>query len=154
MKAWNLGYEKAKTKAKEIYSEIGHVPCPAFGGELVAFTGVGFNHLVRKGRIPRPRNEQKRRFVLIPYVENIIRNPTAVILYERRETKYVSDRHGEKILIKSVADFWTFVECIGGCTIKVVIRQLETGGPKHFFSVMGGVVKLDKRKQATKKPLK
>jgi len=154
MKMWNLGYRKSKEKAKNIYSKIGHIPSPAFGGELVAFTNVGFNHLVRKGRIPRPKNEQKRRFSLIPHVETIIRNPKAVILYQRRETKYITNRHGEKTLVRSVADSWTFVETIDGRVVKVVIRQLSTGGPKHFLSVMGDVVKIKRKPLKTKRPRK
>jgi len=46
MKTWGLGYEKSKHKAKRIYAKIGRVPSPALGGELVAFTSAGFNHLV------------------------------------------------------------------------------------------------------------
>src|SRR3989338_8598150 len=131
MKMWNLVYRKSKEKAKNIYSKIGHIPSPAFGGELVAFTNVGFNHLVRKGRIPRPKNEQKRRFPLIPHIEKIIRNPKATIQYERRETRNVVNRHGDKITIQSVADFWTFAERINGCEIKVVIREIVGKIGKH-----------------------
>lgn len=141
MKAWNLGYEKAKQKAKAIYAKIGHIPCPAFRGEIVAFTSEGFSHLLRKGRVPRTRSEQKRRFHLISYVGQIIKNPRAVILYERRETKTIANRHGDNITVRSIADFWTFVETINRCRIKVVVRQLREKGTKHFFSVMGDFIK-------------
>ncbi len=144
MKTWGLGYKKAKQKAKQIYSAIGHIPCPALGDEIIAFTGVGFSHLVRKGRMPRTRNEQKKRFVLIPYIEKMIQNPRAVIEYRRTEEKILINRHGEQILIASVAEFWTFVEQIDDCGVKVVIRKLSTGGPKHFFSVMGDNVEIDR----------
>ena len=65
MKTWKFGYEKSKKKAKKIYSKIGRVTCPALGDDSVAFNSKGFNHLVRKGRIPRKKNKQKRRFVLL-----------------------------------------------------------------------------------------
>ena len=150
MKTWALGYAKAKQKAKEIYSAIGHVPCAALGNELVAFTGIGFNHLVRKGRVPRTRNDQKKRFALVPYIEMMTKNPRAVIEYRRVEEKIVVDRHGEKMLVASVAEFWTFVEHIEGCEVKVVIRQLDTGGPKHFFSVMADNVEIDNKAKVHK----
>jgi hypothetical protein len=137
MKAWKLGYEKAKAKAKAIYVAIGHIPCPALGGGLIAFTSIGFNHLVRKGRNPRPRNEQKRRFVLLSHVETIVQNPRATIEYRQEVKKVWVNRHGERLLVESTAEFWTFVERVGDCMVKVVVRQLGTGGPKHFFSVMG-----------------
>jgi len=151
MKAWKLGYEKAKQKAKAIYSAIGHVPSDALDGEIVAFTSTGFNHLVRKGRNPRTRNEQKKRFVLVQYVEAMVKNPRAVIEYRQTIEKIEVNRHGETALIESVAEFWTFVEEIDDCTVKVVVRQLNTGGPKHFFSVMGDNVDIDKRVSKNKK---
>src|SRR3990167_3052443 len=103
IKTWGVGYEKSKKKAKKIYTRIGRIPSPALNGEYVAFTSAGFSHLVRKGRIPRTRNEQKRRFVLLPYAESIIKNPKAVILYRSNEVKYYADRHGEKVLMTKTA---------------------------------------------------
>lgn len=154
MKAWSLGYEKAKEKAKKIYSRIGHVKCPALQGR-VSFSRLGFNHLIRKGRIPRTKNEQKRRFVLLPYVENIVKNPTATIQYRKEKIKEKANRHGKKVLIESVAHFWTFIETIRDCTVKVVIRQLNNGN-KHFFSVMGDNIQIAgyRKKTAPSKTLK
>ncbi len=157
MRTWPLGYEKSKQKAKALYSKIGRVQSPALNDEQVSFTNEGFNHLLRKGRIPRPKNEQKRRFVLTPYIEKIIRNPKANIRYERRNTRIIINRHGEKILVQSIADFWVFTEKIDDCIIKVVIRQLNPNGFKHFMSVMGNNVQIDKKarnKFESKKPRK
>jgi len=152
MTAWSLGYRKSKEKAKRIYSKIGHIKSPALGDELVAFASAGFNHLVRKGRIPRTKSEQKRRFALIPYVEKIIKNPKAKILYERRETKVIRNKHGDKELVQSVASFWTFVEKVDDRIIKVVVRQLDTGAPRHFLSVMEDMIKRKKVNKKIKKP--
>lgn len=129
-------YEQLKLKAKKVYSKIGRIASPALNDEYVAFTNIGFTHLIRKGRNPRPRNEQAGRFLLIPYAEQIIKNPKAIILYRSSETKYYINRHGQKILTTSTAHFWTFVESIKGVKIKIVIRQLNKG-QKHFFSIMG-----------------
>lgn len=141
MDAQKLGYEKAKKQAKQLYSKIGQIKCPALGNEYVFFTSAGFGHILRKGRIPRTRNEQKRRFTLLPHVENIIKNPTAKIVYRKLDIKEKVNRHGEKILMKSVAYFWTFEERIDDCFVKVVIRQLANKD-KHFFSVMGDNVRI------------
>ena len=144
MDAQKLGYEKAKQQAKQIYSKIGRIKCPALGDEYVFFASAGFDHILRKGRIPRTRNEQKRRFTLIPYAENIIKNPTAKMTYRKLDVKEKINRHGEKILIESVAHFWTFEEKINDCIVKIVVRQLENKN-KHFFSVMGDNIKIIKR---------
>ncbi len=141
MDAQKLGYERAKQQAKQLYSKIGRIKCPALGDEYVFFTSAGFNHILRKGRIPRTRNEQKRRFTLLPYVENIIKNPTTKITYRKTKIKEKSNRHGEKVLIESVAHFWRFKEKVDDCVVRVEIRQLENKD-KHFFSVMGDNVKI------------
>ena len=143
MNTGKLGYQKAKEEAKKIYSEIGGVKCPALGDEYVFFNSFGFNHIIRKGRIPRTRNEQKRRFALLPFVEVIIKNPKAIIIYRKETIKEKINRHGEKVLMESTAHFWAFVEKIEDCNIKVVVRQIEKGN-KHFFSVMGDNIKISK----------
>ncbi len=145
LKTWGISYKKSKEKAKEIYSKIGRIQCPALNGDYISFNSLGFNHLIRKGRIPRPRNEQKKRFALLFYVEKIIKNPTASIEYKRKETKYYVNRYGSRILITSEADFWTFREKVQDCTIKIVIRQINKGikkGDKHFFSIMGDDIEI------------
>jgi len=152
MKAWSLGYEKSKKKAKKLYSGIGTVVCPALGDQTIAFTSKGFRHLIRKGRIARPRNEQKRRFVLLPFAEKILKNPHASIEFRQKEIKYKVNRHGEKILMTSNAKFWTFSEQVKDCTVKIVIMQIEDK-QKQFISIMGDNVKIDKRRK-NKKPRK
>ena len=151
MRTWKLGYEKAKKKALETYSSIGILQCPALGGEAVHFTRIGFSHLVRKGKNPRTRTEQKKRFVLVQHVTKILSNPDVAIEYRKEERVILVDRRGEKIVATSVAEFWTCVEKIEDCTVKVVVRQLDTGGPKHFFSVMGDNVTVTSGKPRNKK---
>lgn len=72
-------YKQLKLKAKKDYSKIGRISSPALNNEYVAFTNKGFTHLIRKGRNPRPRSEQAKRFLLIPYAEQIIKNPNLVL---------------------------------------------------------------------------
>ncbi len=145
-------YGQLKLKAKKNYSKIGRIPSPALNDEYVAFTNKGFTHLIRKGRNPRPRSEQVRRFLLIPYAEQIIKNPKATILYRSSETKYYVNRYGQKILTTSTAHFWTFVENSDNGTIKVVIRQLNQG-QKHFFSIMENKANRGKKRRRNKKSL-
>jgi hypothetical protein len=152
MKTWNLGYEKSKQRAKKYYSKIGTIRCPALGDSYVSFSRTGFNHIIRKGRIPRTRNEQKRRFVLLKYVEDIIKNPKAFIIYRKETIKEKVNRHGEKILIESTAHFWTLVDKIEDCNIKVVIMQ-RNNGDKKFFSVMGDQVKINNKRKKKQKIL-
>ena len=149
MKTWNFGYEKSKKLAKKIYSKIGRIPCPVFPDELISFTSDGFNHLIRKGRIPRTKNEQKRRFALVPYIEEIIKNPQ-IITFRKTEEKYTVNRHGKNIKITSVANFWTFHNKIKDCNIKIVIRQIQNG-QKQFQSIMSDDIKIRRGKKLKNK---
>lgn len=130
-----MGYFEIKLQAKVLYSKIGRVISPALGNDFVYFNRLGFSHLLRKGHIPRPKSEQKRRLKLLRYAESIVKNPKAKIYYRQTEEKYIINRHGQKILTNSIAKFWTFVEKIEGKEIKLVIRQLGDGN-KHFLSIM------------------
>jgi len=135
----NSSYSKAKDVAKNEYSKIGNVHCTALDNDLVSFTRIGFNHLVQRGHKPRPKSEQKKRFALIKYAEQIIANPRAEILFEQRSMKVMVNRHGNKQIVNSKAEFWTFISTIKGCKIKVVIRSIDNK-QKHFFSIMGDKV--------------
>jgi hypothetical protein len=133
---WPLGYEKTKAKALGIYRRIGAIPAPAFNGELVFFTRIGFDHLtLAKGRKLRSKNEQKRRFRLLVYAEQILKNPKAIILYRGQEVKYKINRHGQEILLTGTGKFWTFTESIEGTRIKLVVGQIGDQ-KKQFISIM------------------
>ena len=133
---WRLGYDKSKEKAKDIYARLGHIKCPALGDKEVAFSRIGFNHLIRKGRVLRTRSEQKRRFVLIEYIKQIILDPNATILFRESSIKEKVVRGNKRVFIKSHARFWTFVSNIKDCKIKVVIRQMDEG-KLQFLSIFG-----------------
>lgn len=130
-----MGYFEIKQQAKNVYSKIGRLPCPALGGEYVTFNRLGFSHLLRKGHVPRPKSEQKRRLFLLKYAEQIVKNPKSKIYFRQTEEKYFINRHGQKILTTSIAKFWTFIEDVDNKKIKLVIRQLGSG-QKHFLSIM------------------
>ena len=148
MKTWGLGYEKSKEKAKQIYNKIGSIPCPIFSNEKVAFTSRGFNHLIRKGRIPRTKSEQKKRFALLSYAERIVKTPTqrATILFEEKEITEKVDKYGSKITVKKIARFWAITEEIDECKIKLVIWEVENR-QKEFLSIMGdNGIEIDNKK--------
>lgn len=131
-------YIQARLKAKEFYKKIGRVMCPALG-EYISFNNVGFNHIMRKDGVMRSMTEQVRRFELLPYVEDIIKDPRAKkanIEYREEPMKVLVNRKGVMVLQESVAYFWTFNKTVNGWDIQVVTRKLNKGN-KHFFSVIG-----------------
>jgi hypothetical protein len=131
-----MGYGACKKWAKKFYKKIGTIISPALDNQYVSFNNTGFNHLIRKLSL-RSRNEQKRRFLLLPRAESIIKNPKAIIVYRKEEKKILIKRKETKILKESVIHYWTFVHFTDSKRIKVVIRQVNNGS-KHFYSIMDG----------------
>lgn len=109
--------------AKEEYKKIGYVECPAFSGEKVYFNHYGLNHLMFKGRIPRPMDQVTERFNLLIYVKNIIKN-TKTIYNEEKRTKDQSEAY-----------FWTIKYSLRTMNIRIILRRLNNG-TIHFFSIM------------------
>jgi hypothetical protein len=115
-------YLEAKQKAKELYKSIGRVWCPALN-DYVSFDKAGFRHLMQKGRVPRIKSEQRRRFALLVHVKDILNTEPFVSVEER-------------IVNDNCVRYWKFVGNRGGVVVKLVVRQVE-GRQKHFFSVYG-----------------
>ncbi len=113
-------HREIKEEAEIFYKKIGSVWCPALNYS-VRFDEIGFTHLQRKGRKFRAKNEQKRRFALLPSVENI--------LISRPFSSYE-----ERIIGSSHVQYWKFMDRRDANVIKVVVRQVNNG-PKHFLSV-------------------
>lgn len=137
-----MGYLACKKWAKKFYKKIGAVLSPALNNQYVSFNNTGFNHLIRKLSM-RSRNEQKRRFLLLPRAELIIKNPEVIIVYKKEDKKVLIKKKGMKILKGSVIHYWTFVYFTDSKRIKVVVRQINNG-QKHFYSIMDK--KVDKQK--------
>ena len=129
-----MGYLACKKWAKKFYKKIGTILSPALDNKYISFNNTGFNHLIRKISL-RSRNEQKRRFLLLPKAESIIKNPKSVIIYRKEEKKIFIKKRELKMLKESVIHYWTFVHFTDSRRIKVVIRQVNNG-VKHFYSIM------------------
>jgi hypothetical protein len=126
-------HKSFKRKAKRLYQEIGYVWCPALNDHII-FNNAGFRHLIWKGKKRRSMRDQKRRFFLLKYAENIIEDPNIEILHKKDFSVNQSKRHGRKNLSMSRADFWTLTKKYNDTIITIIIRRRKTGS-KHFFSI-------------------
>jgi hypothetical protein len=117
-------HKKFIKKSYEEYKKLGHVECPAFGGEKIYFNKYGFNHLIRKGEDLRPIDEQVRRIKLIPNASIILSKVDKI----QKCTCNVVDGYP--------AFFWPFNGTIDSINIRVIVRQLGNNGRKHFYSIM------------------
>jgi hypothetical protein len=116
-------YEEIEPKAKEFYKTIGSVWCPPLNDHIV-FNRQGFHHLIVSKNTPRPKSERKRRFALLPYAQDILKNPDTVIPQNPKDIRSLK------------VNFWIFSKKIDGVDIKIIVRQIGNG-KKHFFSIYG-----------------
>jgi hypothetical protein len=116
-------YGEAKRKAKEFYRKIGRIWCPALY-DYVSFTRAGFQHLIRRKKIQRPKSEQERRFSFLFYAETVVQNPKAIISYKKKSIGYTQ------------AELWIFKQKINDVFITLVARRIGKG-KIHFFSIYG-----------------
>jgi hypothetical protein len=115
-------YKEIRKNAEAIYAKIGEVWCAALG-DYVTFNSAGFRHLIRRDRRWRPHNDQKRRFLILPYAESIITAANVKVIC----------RVGENASGK-VIKFWAITGLRDCRKITVIIRQVGAG-KKHFFSI-------------------
>ena len=114
-------YQEKKKIAKEYYLKIGRVWCPILR-DYIAFNQMGFRHMIRKERKPRPQNDQIRKFAFLQLVKDVI------------ESKEVSLIREENMKTSAPWNFLAISEKKNKQIIVVIIRQNRTGY-KHFFSV-------------------
>ena len=122
-----------KKNQKILYEKIGTTWCPTLK-EYITFNRLGFQHLLRKRGIPRTKEEQERRFALLPFVKEIVGDPHAKFRYQKKTSFSRVDRHHKTIRASNNAEFWKLSKEINGKTINVVVRKINRG-KKHFFSV-------------------
>jgi hypothetical protein len=115
-------HQRFLAAAREDYKSFGSVWVPAFA-EVVIFSGLGFNHLLRKERKFRSRAEQVRRLKLVGEAIEIL--GCAEVWHEFRER--MSDQGSIK--------FWTFLGGDAHAASKVVVVQYAAG-LKQFLSIM------------------
>lgn len=115
-------YSEAKQKAKLFYKSIGRIWCPALDEEIF-FNEKGFRHLIQKGRTPRLKSEQKRRFALLKHAKEIIESGLVVV-------EHKAEQKNQEVL------YWRLKSCRDDVVITVIIQQVKNG-KKHFLSVYG-----------------
>jgi hypothetical protein len=101
------------------------------------FNKSGFEHLVQKRGLQRPKSEQRRRFVLLPYIKDILQDKIVIATHEESKTLHITKIGGVRVAAVIMAQFWRMVAVRDGKIIKIVIRQIK-GREKHFFSVFEG----------------
>lgn len=117
-----------KEKAKEKYSRIQSINCPAFPNETIVFNAKGFNHLFYKGA--RSGRNKVSIAVRIRLLDRAVELLTKSMFFQE-EDSYEGVYRGKK----KKYQFWALEGIIKNKRIKVVVRQIGKG-KKHFWSVI------------------
>ena len=110
-----------ETKKAE-YKKIGKTSCQAFNNEVVYFNKHGLAHLQWKGRVPRPRLEQKKRLDLLEDIIFTLTNQKEI-----EEYRFIIEG-------KSKVHFWELRGIATDKTFRIILRR-KNNGFLHFYSV-------------------
>jgi len=117
-----------KEKAKEKYSKIGEVTCPAFPNEKIVFNAKGFNHIFYKGgRSGRSKVNIATKIRLLDRAVELLKKSAVFQEQDSYNAIYRGKRRKHK--------FWAFEGVIKDRRIKVIVRQVGRG-KKHYWSVI------------------
>lgn len=124
-------------RVRRFYFSINFINCPILDGSLIYFTHHGFKHIFINGKgIPRPINDQIRRFKLLrQYIKYAIQS-TKYFEYRSRQVSVRIKRYGKFTYTESTIHYWALIsKCADGIPVKVIVRQIGDGR-KHFYSIM------------------
>lgn len=131
-----IKFEKARTEAEEAYKKIGDVYCPYFK-EKIAFNAKGIDHIkFSRLRHARPHQDQYIRFRLISLAQSIIRDShTLQGISKRNNFERINTNSRWKTVMRLVT-YYEFVAVINGYRVRVVIKEVDGGGGKYFWSII------------------
>ncbi len=123
-----MDYGLVRAEAGKYYQTIGAVFSPALR-ELIYFSNHGFRHILfKRGRKGRARNQQIRRFSLLPLAVELIGLSTT-----HQEFEMTVEMHRRK---NKMVRYWGIIAILRGEKIKVVIRKMGENGMTHFWSII------------------
>jgi len=113
-------YRFAEREARRFYFQVwrkDQKPCPAFNGEVVRITRVGWDHLLTAKH--RTKLDLFGRFFVLERAKHLLETCTQFQEYEQRGNE----------------EFWVIIDVVDQVKVKVVVRSIKQG-PKHFYSVL------------------
>jgi len=111
----------AKQEARQFYFQAwrqDQKPCPAFNGEVVRITRVGWDHFLTARH--RTKLDLLGRFFVLERAKRLLETSPQFQEYEQRGSE----------------EFWVIIGIVDRMRVKVVVRSIKQG-PKHLYSVLG-----------------
>jgi hypothetical protein len=123
-------YESKKKAARKIYTARPLIYSPFFH-ETVLLSSEGFRHLSVSSQGQRSRDEQIRRFILLPLALYILETATTLRGYRKQLVSVGSSKERKMI------QWWRFAESFREEGIKAGVVVRKVGNEKlHFWSTM------------------
>jgi len=130
-------YEKVKEEAREFYTKIGRIFCPALN-QAIHFTRDGFNHIIyQKGAKERDKAAQMSRFRLLPLAVKLVAQASTYQEYEKTVKEFeVKNKKKKRVIKNKPVCYWGLIGIIENRKLKVTIKQEGHNGPLRFWSVV------------------
>lgn len=129
-------YQSKKDAAQRIYGAHPLIYSPFFKADIL-LGSEGFQHLSVSAEGERSREEQVRRFIVLPLGLQILTTATTLRSYRRRLMTVGAPGNGRQSKERKLVQGWGFREHFAdqGITVGVVVRKVGHGR-LHFWSVM------------------
>ena len=129
-------FNKTKQEAEDFYKTVGDIYCPYFK-EKITFNAKGIEHIkFQRIRQARSHQDQYIRFRLIALAPQIIKNSyTLQGVSQRKSFERIKTNSRWETVMRS-ATYYEFVAVIKGYRVRVIVKEVEGGQGKYFWSVI------------------
>jgi hypothetical protein len=129
-------YQSKKEAAHRIYSAQPLIHSPFFNEDIV-LSPEGFQHLSLSAHGGRTKEEQIRRFILLPLGLHVLKTTTTLQAYWKRLAAVGTPGSSRGLKGTKMVQWWAFVALFlkQDIKVRVVVRKIG-GGELHFWSVM------------------
>jgi hypothetical protein len=129
-------YQSKKEAAHRSYSAQPLIHSPFFNEDIV-LSPEGFQHLSLSAHGGRTKEEQIRRFILLPLGLHVLKTSTTLQAYRKRLAAVGTPGSSRGLKGTKIVQWWAFVALFlkQDIKVRVVVRKVG-GGELHFWSVM------------------
>ena len=129
-------YQSKKEAAHQLYAAQPLVHSPFFTDDIV-LGSEGFRHLQVSGQGERDKEDQIRRFMLLPLGLQVLKTATTLQSYRKRPAATYPHGEGHVLKERKAVQWWCFTALFvkRALRVKVVVRTVGDG-KLHFWSVV------------------
>ena len=133
----DLYYRATREAARQLYDAQPVIYSPFFKGDIL-LGSEGFRHLRVSAQGERTKEEQVKRFELLPTALQSLTTATTLQRYRKRPSKLHLQRKTGALKERKIVQWWCFMALFPNRAVRVQVVVRKVGdGKLHFWSVAG-----------------